>query len=105
MNLGLVNYDLDSLFKKGYKPNQPLHFMRRDYMARTAHLEQFDEELYKVTEEEKNKNTDKFLIATSEHSLSALHNSKLLQAKDLPTKYADYGTCSLRDADAHGKHA
>ncbi|KAL8745674.1 MAG: hypothetical protein Q9190_002214 [Brigantiaea leucoxantha] len=85
LNLALVNYGLEFLWKKGYKPNQPPHFMLRDYMAKTAQLEQFDEELYKVTDDGQ-KQTDKYLIATSEQPLSALHDSEWLQDKDLPIK-------------------
>jgi seryl-tRNA synthetase len=85
LNLALVNYGLEFLFNKGYTPNQPPQFMLRDLMAKTAQLEQFDEELYKVTESE-DKSTDKYLIATSEQPLSALHDSEWLQDKELPIK-------------------
>ncbi|KAL1856094.1 Cytosolic seryl-tRNA synthetase [Paecilomyces lecythidis] len=104
LNLALINYGLEFLFNKGYKPNQPPQFMLREYMAKTAQLEQFDEELYKVTESE-DKSTDKYLIATSEQPLSALHDSEWLQDKDLPIKYAGYSTCYRKEAGAHGKDA
>ncbi|PGH16908.1 serine-tRNA ligase [Polytolypa hystricis UAMH7299] len=104
LNLALVNYGLEFLWKKGYKPNQPPHFMLREYMAKTAQLEQFDEELYKVTESE-DKSTDKYLIATSEQPLSALHDSEWLQDKDLPIRYAGYSTCYRKEAGSHGKDA
>lgn len=52
-------------------------------MAKTAQLEQFDDELYKVTDDGQ-KQTDKYLIATSEQPLSALHDGEWLQEKDLP---------------------
>ncbi|CAL5874134.1 uncharacterized protein PFLUO_LOCUS8421 [Penicillium psychrofluorescens] len=104
LNLALVNYGLEFLFNKGYKPNQPPQFMLRDLMAKTAQLEDFDEELYKVTEGE-DKSTDKYLIATSEQPLSALHDSEWLQEKDLPIKYAGYSTCYRKEAGAHGKDA
>lgn len=87
LNLALVNYGLEFLWNKGYKPNQPPHFMLKDLMAKTAQLEQFDLELYKVTEGD-DKSTDKYLIATSEQPLSALHDSEWLQDKDLPIRYA-----------------
>ncbi|KAI4208081.1 MAG: hypothetical protein LQ346_000245 [Caloplaca aetnensis] len=83
LNLALVNYGLEFLWRKDYKPNQPPHFMLQEYMAKTAQLEQFDEELYKVTDDGQ-KQTDKYLIATSEQPLSALHNREWLQDKDLP---------------------
>ncbi|GAA89934.1 seryl-tRNA synthetase [Aspergillus luchuensis IFO 4308] len=85
LNLALINYGLEFLWGKGYKPNQPPQFMLKDMMAKTAQLEQFDEELYKVTESE-DKSTDKYLIATSEQPLSALHDGEWLQDKDLPIK-------------------
>ena len=102
LNLALINYGLEFLFNKGYQPNQPPHFMLREYMAKTAQLEQFDEELYKVTESE-DKSTDKYLIATSEQPLSALHDSEWLTEKDLPIKYAGYSTCYRKEAGSHGK--
>ncbi|KAL8944406.1 MAG: hypothetical protein Q9216_000457 [Gyalolechia sp. 2 TL-2023] len=104
LNLALVNYGLEFLFRKGYKPNQPPHFMLREYMAKTAQLEQFDEELYKVTDDGQ-KQTDKYLIATSEQPLSALHDGEWLQAKDLPVRYAGYSTCYRKEAGSHGKDA
>ncbi|KAJ5584092.1 Serine--tRNA ligase cytoplasmic [Penicillium hispanicum] len=104
LNLALINYGLEFLFGKGYKPNQPPQFMLKDLMAKTAQLEQFDEELYKVSESE-DKSTDKYLIATSEQPLSALHDSEWLQEKDLPIKYAGYSTCYRKEAGSHGKDA
>jgi len=104
LNLALVNYGLEFLWRKGYKPNQPPHFMLREYMAKTAQLEQFDEELYKVTDDGE-KQTDKYLIATSEQPLSALHDGEWLQEKELPIKYAGYSTCYRKEAGAHGKDA
>ena len=85
LNLALIQYGLEFLHGKGYTPNQPPFFMNREAMAKTAQLEQFDEELYKVTEDE-NKANDKYLIATSEQPLSCLHESEWLQDAQLPIK-------------------
>lgn len=59
--------------------------MNKEAMAKTAQLEQFDEELYKVTEDG-NPQNDKYLIATSEQPISCLHDSEWMQDKDLPIK-------------------
>jgi seryl-tRNA synthetase len=48
LNQALISYGLDFLRKKGYKKIMPPFFMNKDQMAKTAQLEQFDEELYKV---------------------------------------------------------
>jgi seryl-tRNA synthetase len=59
--------------------------MLKEYMAKTAQLEQFDEELYKVVEGD-DAGGDKYLIATSEQPLSAMHDSEWMGDKDLPIK-------------------
>ncbi|KAH7054316.1 hypothetical protein B0J12DRAFT_657302 [Macrophomina phaseolina] len=105
LNLALVNYGLEFLYNKGYQPNAPPFMMLRDQMAKTAQLEQFDEELYKVTEDENNKSTDKYLIATSEQPLSALHSEEWLKPAELPIKYAGYSTCFRKEAGSHGRDA
>ncbi|KAK8153977.1 seryl-tRNA synthetase [Phyllosticta citrichinensis] len=105
LNLALINYGLEFLYNKGYQPNAPPFMMLRDQMAKTAQLEQFDEELYKVTEDENNRDTDKYLIATSEQPLSALHAEEWLQPAELPIKYAGYSTCFRKEAGSHGRDA
>lgn len=54
-------------------------------MAKTAQLDDFDEQLYKVVDGD-SKN-DKYLIATSEQPISAFHADEWLQPKELPIKY------------------
>ena len=85
LNQALINYGLHFLDEKGYDPCQPPYFMLRDQMAKTAQLEQFDEELYKVSGDGEN-DSDKYLIATSEQPISAMHAGEWLQDKDLPIK-------------------
>lgn len=86
LNMALVNYGLHYLRKKDYTLCQPPYFMLRDQMAKTAQLEQFDEELYKVSGDGEN-DTDKYLIATSEQPISAMHAGEWMQEKELPIKW------------------
>ncbi|RDA84671.1 hypothetical protein CP532_3509 [Ophiocordyceps camponoti-leonardi (nom. inval.)] len=103
LNQALINYGLEFLSQRDYVPLQTPQFMHKDYMSRTAQLEAFDEELYKVLDgEDKN---DKYLIATSEQPISAFHAEEWLLAKDLPIKYAGYSTCYRREAGSHGRDA
>lgn len=103
LNQALINYGLEFLTEREYTPLQTPQFMLKDMMAKTAQLEQFDEELYKVVDgEEKN---DKYLIATSEQPISALHADEWMVLKDLPILYAGFSTCYRREAGAHGKDA
>jgi seryl-tRNA synthetase len=85
LNQALINYGLEFLDAKGYTALQTPQFMLKDYMAKTAQLEQFDEELYKVVDGDAQ--NDKYLIATSEQPISAFHADEWLVAKDLPIRY------------------
>lgn len=48
LNLALINYGLSFLRKRAFKKLQTPFFMKKDVMAKTAQLSEFDEELYKV---------------------------------------------------------
>lgn len=101
LNQALINYGLDFLRKKEYKKIMTPFMMRKEHMAKTAQLDQFDEELYKVTGDE----DDKYLIATSEQPISAFHSNEWFDrpAEQLPIKYAGYSTCFRKEAGSHGK--
>jgi seryl-tRNA synthetase len=86
LNQALINYGLEFLSSRGYTAIQTPQFMLKSYMAKTAQLEQFDEELYKVVDGDPA--NDKYLIATSEQPISALHADEWLLEKDLPIKCA-----------------
>ena len=75
--------------------------MNRDQMAKTAQLEQFDEELYKVIAAE----DEKYLIATSEQPISAYHSEEWFDSPEtqLPIKYAGYSTCFRKEAGSAGR--
>jgi seryl-tRNA synthetase len=85
LNQAMINYGLEFLSARGYTALQTPQFMLKDYMAKTAQLEQFDEELYKVIDGDAQ--NDKYLIATSEQPISAFHADEWLLAKELPIKY------------------
>merc|ERR1712129_680839 len=114
LNMALQNYGIQFLMKQAYKPVYPPFFMDKAMMAKTAQLEEFDEALYHVTTGSSNKDNDdedekgdneKYLIATSEQPISALHYKEWLQPNDLPIKYAGISTCFRKEAGSHGKDA
>ena len=101
LNQALIAYGLDFLRKKGYKKIQPPFFMNKDQMAKTAQLDQFDEELYKVIAND----DEKYLIATSEQPISAFHSDEWFESPEtqLPIKYAGYSTCFRKEAGSAGR--
>eukprot|EP01133_Synstelium_polycarpum_P000213 gene213-259_t len=100
LNQAIINYALNFLKKDGFTQLQTPFFMKKEIMSETAQLEQFDEELYKVIEDEE---TEKYLIATSEQPISAYHRGEWLEEKDLPRKYAGFSTCFRKEAGSHGR--
>lgn len=85
LNLAMINYGLSFLARRGYKKLMTPFFMKKDVMAKTAQLSQFDEELYKVVGD----GDDKYLIATSEQPISAFHANEWFEkpSEQLPLKY------------------
>lgn len=72
LNQALIQAALAAGVAAGATPVQTPFFMVQSSMAAVAQLAQFDEELYKVTGE----GEDKYLIATSEQPLCAMHRNK-----------------------------
>lgn len=101
LNLALITYGLNFLRLRNYKKIQTPYLMKKEMMARTAQLSQFDEELYKVVGD----GEDKYLIATSEQPISAFHANEWFgrPAEELPIRYAGFSTCFRKEAGSHGK--
>ncbi|EIW53397.1 serine-tRNA ligase [Trametes versicolor FP-101664 SS1] len=101
LNQALISYGLDFLRKQGYKKVQPPFMMNKEVMAKTAQLDQFDEELYKVIAAD----DEKYLIATSEQPISAFHSDEWFDSPEtqLPVKYAGYSTCFRKEAGSAGR--
>ncbi|KAI0031522.1 serine-tRNA ligase [Vararia minispora EC-137] len=101
LNQALISYALDFLRKDGYKKIQPPFMMNKDVMAKTAQLDQFDEELYKVI----GSDDEKYLIATSEQPISAFHSEEWFESPEtqLPVMYAGYSTCFRKEAGSAGR--
>jgi seryl-tRNA synthetase len=46
---------------------------------------------------------DKYLIATSEQPLAAMHGKDWYEKSELPLKYAGYSTCFRKEVGSHGR--
>lgn len=57
LNQALINFAMHFAYKRGYNPVHTPFFMKQDIMAECAQLSQFDDELYKVTGEDKPNHT------------------------------------------------
>ncbi|NWR91141.1 SYSC protein, partial [Furnarius figulus] len=104
----LIQYALQSLRARGYTPIYTPFFMRKEVMQEVAQLSQFDEELYKVigkgSERAEDSSTEeKYLIATSEQPIAALHRDEWLRPEQLPLRYAGISTCFRQEVGSHGR--
>ena len=97
LDMALINFALNELVKKGYEPIEPPYMMRRKAYEGATALADFEEMLYKIEDE------DLYLIATSEHPIAAMFMNEVLNAEDLPLKFAGVSACFRREAGAHGK--
>ncbi|NWQ72524.1 SYSC protein, partial [Neopipo cinnamomea] len=104
----LIQYALQSLRARGYTPIYTPFFMRKEVMQEVAQLSQFDEELYKVVGKGSERAEDssveeKYLIATSEQPIAALHRDEWLRPEELPLRYAGISTCFRQEVGSHGR--
>jgi len=103
LNQALINFGMQFLAKKRYKPVMTPFFMNKSMMGKVAALAEFDEALYKVVGHAEDE--EKYLIATSEQPLCALHHKQNLRPADLPIRYCGYSTCFRKEAGSHGRDA
>lgn len=98
LNMAIIHYALQFLSKRGFTAVQPPYFMEREQMAKCAQLDDFDEQLYKVTGD-----GDKYLIATSEQPLCVYHADEWVEEASLPHRYAGVSTNFRKEAGSHGR--
>ena len=105
LNQAIINYGISFLGARGYDVLQPPFFMNKEVMASIAQLDDFDEQLYKVSGKTDDPEgiSEKYLIATSEQPICAYHKDEWIEKKDLPLRYAGISTCFRKEAGSSGK--
>ena len=105
LNQALINYSIAFLRKRGYQVLQPPYMMNKDVMAGIAQLEDFDEQLYKVSgkTDDPEGSSEKYLIATSEQPICGYHKNEWIDDKQLPFRYAGISTCFRKEAGSSGR--
>jgi len=105
LNQALINYAIAFLRKHGYDVLQPPYMMNKDVMASIAQLEDFDEQLYKVSgkTDDPSGSSEKYLIATSEQPICGYHRNEWIEERTLPLRYAGISTCFRKEAGSAGR--
>ena len=96
LEMALINYAVDYLYQNQYSLAIPPFFMNREAYEGVVDLNDFEEVMYKIDEQ------DFYLIATSEHPLTARFKDEILEIKEQPLKYAGISTKFRKEVGAHG---
>mmetsp|Transcript_29098 Transcript_29098/g.44411 ORF Transcript_29098/g.44411 Transcript_29098/m.44411 type:complete len:486 (-) Transcript_29098:241-1698(-) len=105
LNQALINYGITFLRKREYNILQPPYMMNKEVMSTLAQLDDFDEQLYKVsgkTDDPKG-SSEKYLIATSEQPICAYHKGDWIKESTLPLRYGGVSTCFRKEAGSSGR--
>ena len=94
----LINWMLDVQTKEhGYTELSPPYLVNRASMFGTGQLPKFEEDLYRM------KDDDLFLIPTAEVPVTNMHRDEILEESALPLRYTAYTSCFRREAGSYGK--
>ncbi|OAI49299.1 serine--tRNA ligase [Nitrospira sp. SCGC AG-212-E16] len=94
----LINYMLDlHTTQHGYREVLPPFLVNRPSMTATGQLPKFEEDLFRLRDE------DYFLIPTAEVPVTNLHRDEILTESALPIRYTAYTPCFRREAGSYGK--
>jgi len=105
LNQAIIQFSIAFLMERGYQTLQPPFMMNKDVMSGIAQLEDFDEQLYKVSgkTDDPTGESEKYLIATSEQPICAYHKGDWLKEDEMPIRYAGISTCFRKEAGSSGK--
>jgi seryl-tRNA synthetase len=94
----LINFMLDlHTSEHGYREVLPPFMVNRSAMTGTGQLPKFEEDLFRLRDE------DYFLVPTAEVPVTNLHRDEILSESALPIRYAAYTPCFRREAGSYGK--
>lgn len=96
LEMGILRYALDKLYKKGFTPLMPPDLVKYEAMVGAGHFPP-DEDAYKLPED------NLYLAGTAEVGLANFHANQALPEEVLPLRYAGYSACFRREAGAYGK--
>src|SRR6201996_2231402 len=97
VELALVNYAMRRLMGDGFEPVIPPVLVREQALYGTGYLPDTEQQIYHLPAD------DLYLVGTSEVALASLHADEILDAEQLPLRYAGFSSCFRREAGAAGK--
>ena len=96
LELALINFAVETLCEKGYSLTTPPFVMNKEAYEGVVDLSDFEDVMYKIDEH------DLYLIATSEHPITARFKDEIIELKEGPLKFAGISTNFRKEVGAHG---
>lgn len=93
----IINYFLNTHTAHGYTEIFPPFMVNRDSMRGTGQLPKFEEDAFRVA------NNDYFLIPTAEVPVTNMHRDEILDGAKLPICYCAYSACFRAEAGSAGR--
>ncbi len=100
MHLGLMEYALKKLIKKGFQPFTTPAINKRKNFFYSGHFPWGEKEAYKLDE---NGESETFLAGTAEVPMVGYHADEVFKEEDLPIKYVAFSPCYRREIGSYGK--
>jgi len=97
LEFALVRWALETLRGEGHEPVVPPILVREEALFGTGFLPGDRDQIYELEKDEL------FLAGTSEVPLAGLHADQILEADQLPLRYAGFSSCFRREAGAAGR--
>jgi seryl-tRNA synthetase len=97
LELALVRWALEKLTRHGFEAVIPPVLVRERALYGTGFLPDTEQQIYSLPEDEL------YLVGTSEVALASLHDGEILDAAQLPLRYAGFSPCFRREAGAAGR--
>jgi seryl-tRNA synthetase len=97
VELALVRFAFEELRGHGFEPVVPPVLVRERALYGTGFLPDTEQQIYRLADD------DLYLVGTSEVALASLQADAVLEADDLPLRYAGFSSCFRREAGAAGK--
>jgi seryl-tRNA synthetase len=97
LELALVRWALEKLRGHGHEPVIPPVLVREEALFGTGMLPDTEQQIYRLADD------PLYLAGTSEVPLASLHAGEIIDAAELPLRYAGFSPCFRREAGAAGR--
>jgi len=97
LEFALLNLAMEQARSHGLIPVITPALVLPSAMEGTGFLGQAAENVYRIESD------DMYLVGTSEVPLAALHSDEIIDAEELPLRYAGWSSCFRREAGSYGK--